>query len=146
MDKNIRQVSLYCCPSCQTMQNTTVGSRCPHCGHEIINSVAALSLDSQSRKVAKTKEKAEPPKKTPVKAHKDAEAFPYQAELERRIYSHLLSEEIDDATWLQARVECGDDKNKTETTYYKLRYRQIVESVEIEVFKKELLAEKREKP
>jgi hypothetical protein len=40
---------------------------------------------------------------------------------------------------------CEDDKDKVETTYYKLRYAQIIESGKAYKWKAEILAEKNKK-
>ena len=74
---------------------------------------------------------------------KDKKGFPYKAELQRKVFEHLLKETKDKATILQARVQCGDDKDKVRLTYYKLRYNQMLESGEINKFKERILAEKK---
>ena len=71
---------------------------------------------------------------------KDKE-YPYKAELKKNILSHLLKEEKNENTMLQAKAiskGCED----IDIIYYKLRYREIVKSGEIEKFKKEILEEK----
>jgi len=75
-----------------------------------------------------------PPRKT--------EPFPYNAELQRRVYAHLLNEKKDEATKLQALVESDGDREKAKVLYYKLRYQQIIESGEIERFKDEVFTER----
>ena len=71
--------------------------------------------------------------------------FPYMMELKRMIYAQLLKEKKDDATVFQAKVECNGDAKKAEMKYYQLRYKQIVESGEINEFKEKILAAKRKK-
>ena len=102
--------------------------------------------------------KSQPAKPLPIKTKKslvikkeqavpnrENEEFPYMAELSRRIYAHLLKETKDEATMLQAKVECGTDKDKIETTYYKLRYKQIIESGAADKLKAEILAKNQQK-
>jgi hypothetical protein len=67
--------------------------------------------------------------------------FPYKAELERRIYAHVLKEQEDEATMLQARVLCDGDSKIAKVMYCKLKYAQIVESGLVEALKKEILDE-----
>jgi len=66
-------------------------------------------------------------------------------EVERAIYSFLLEEKKDEATLLQAKVECDGDAEKAETKYYQLRYHQIVESGEINRIRERILADKSRK-
>jgi hypothetical protein len=73
------------------------------------------------------------------------EQFPYMAELKRTVYSLLLKEKKDEATMLQAKVECDGDTEKAEARYYQLRYQQIVESGKIDELKKKFLAGKKKK-
>ena len=68
-----------------------------------------------------------------------------EAEIKRTVYSLLLKEKKDEATMLQAKVECDGDLEKAEIKYYQLRYDQIVESGKINEIKKKLLAAKRKK-
>ena len=68
-----------------------------------------------------------------------------EAEIKRTVYSLLLKEKRDEATILQAKVECDGDAEKAEIKYFQLRYRQIVESGKIDEIKKRLLAAKMKK-
>jgi hypothetical protein len=68
-----------------------------------------------------------------------------EAEIKRTVYRLLLKEKKDEATMLQAKVECDGDLEKAEIRYYQLRYDQIVESGKINEIKKKLLAAKRKK-
>lgn len=68
-----------------------------------------------------------------------------EAQLKRAIFSNLLKEEKDEATMLQAKIECGDDPSKVETLYYRLRYEQVLESGEVNEIKKRLFKAKKQK-
>ena len=65
-----------------------------------------------------------------------------EAELQRTVYSLLLKEKKDEATMLQAKVECAGDTEKAEIKYYQLRYEQIIESGEINEIVDRILSEK----
>ena len=67
-----------------------------------------------------------------------------EAEIKRTIYARLLKEKKDEATMLQAKVECGGDADKAEPRYYQLRYKQIVESGESDKIREKLLGKKSE--
>ena len=150
------------CPSCNTYQHDKA-AHCLNCGYifagsekkktAIIesneenrngNAKNALTPKSQpSRTHAnKTREPLVTKKEQAMPSRSNGE-FPYTSELNRRIYAHLLKDKKDEATMLQAKVECGNDKEKIETTYYKLRYAQIAESGNVDELKAAILAEKR---
>lgn len=68
------------------------------------------------------------------------EEFPFPLELKRKIFEHLLKEtKRDEATMLQAKTLSDGNPEKAGAIYYRLRYGQIVESGEIEQFKRDLL-------
>ncbi len=71
------------------------------------------------------------------------EPFPYQAELDRRIFQFLANEEERDAaTMVQAIAESDGDKEKAKARYFKLRYRQMHEAGQLGRFMEEILEEK----
>jgi len=71
------------------------------------------------------------------------EPFPYQAELDRRIFQFLANEEERDrATMVQAIAESDGDKEKAKARYFKLRYRQMQEAGQLGRFMQEILEEK----
>ena len=65
-----------------------------------------------------------------------------EPEIERAIYAELLKEKKDEATLLQAKVECNGDAEKAETRYYHLRYEQLRESGEINGIVDKILSQK----
>jgi hypothetical protein len=71
------------------------------------------------------------------------ELFPYQAELDRRIFQFLADEkERDAATMVQAMAESDGDKDKARARYFQLRYKQMCEAGEVAEFMEEILEEK----
>jgi hypothetical protein len=71
------------------------------------------------------------------------ELFPYQAELDRRIFQFLANEEErDPATMVQAIAESDGDKEKAKARYFKLRYKQMCEAGKLAPFMEEILEEK----
>ena len=69
--------------------------------------------------------------------------FPYQAELDRRVFRFLVNEkERDGLTMVQALVESDGDKERAKAKYFRLRYKQMAEAGELERFMKEILEEK----
>jgi hypothetical protein len=77
------------------------------------------------------------------KALAGREPFPYQAELDRRIFQFLANEkERDAATMVQAIAESDGDKEKAKARYFKLRYSQICEAGQLARFMEEILEEK----
>jgi hypothetical protein len=73
--------------------------------------------------------------------------FPYQAELDRRIFQFLAHEKARDAaTMVQAMAESDGDKDKAKARYFKLRYRQMYEAGELAGFMEEILEEKAIRP
>jgi hypothetical protein len=69
--------------------------------------------------------------------------FPYQAELDRRIFQFLINEkERDAATMAQAIAESDGDKEKAKARYFKLRYKQMCEGGKLAGFMEEILEEK----
>jgi hypothetical protein len=71
------------------------------------------------------------------------EPFPYQAELDRRIFQFLANEkQRDAATMVQAIAESDGDKEKAKAKYFKLRHRQIYEAGQLAGFMEEILEEK----
>ena len=68
--------------------------------------------------------------------------YPYKAELTLKVLSHLLKEDKNVNTMLQAKVISKSCEDKIENTYYQLRVHATVTSGEIEKFKKQILAEK----
>jgi hypothetical protein len=69
--------------------------------------------------------------------------FPYQAELDRRVFEFLANEEERDvATMVQAMAESDGDKEKAKARYFRLRYKQMGEAGELVQFMKEILEEK----
>lgn len=105
--------------------------------------VAPLSTESEVAKSSGIKkDQTELSQSDQIESIEGTKEFPYNAELKRRIFAYLVKEEKDEPTMIQARVECDGDNDKVETTYYRLRYQQIVESGKIERFKKVILMEK----
>jgi hypothetical protein len=75
------------------------------------------------------------------------EPFPYQAELDRRVFRFLANEkQRDRATMVQAIAESDGDKEKAKARYFKLRYRQMYEAGELAQFMEEILEEKTMRP
>ena len=75
------------------------------------------------------------------------EPFPYQAELDRRVFEFLANEEErDGATMVQAMAESDGDREKAKARYFKLRHKQMGEAGEIVQFMKEILKEKTRSP
>jgi hypothetical protein len=71
------------------------------------------------------------------------ELFPYQAELDRRIFQFLADEqERDAATMVQAMAESEGDKDKARAKYFQLRYKQMYEAGEVAEFMEEILEKK----
>ena len=71
------------------------------------------------------------------------EPFPYQAELDRRVFEFLANEvKRDGPTMIQAMAESDGDKEKAKARYFKLRYKQMSEAGELAQFMKEILIEK----
>ena len=71
------------------------------------------------------------------------EPFPYQAELDRRVFEFLANEEErDGATMIQAMAESDGDREKAKARYFKLRHKQMGEAGELARFMKEILKEK----
>ncbi|MCK4486754.1 MAG: hypothetical protein KAU38_08350 [Desulfobacterales bacterium] len=71
------------------------------------------------------------------------EPFPYQAELDRRVFESLANEEErDGATMIQAMAESDGDKEKAKARYFRLRYKQMNEAHELARFMREILEEK----
>ncbi len=71
------------------------------------------------------------------------EPFPYQAELDRRVFKFLANEVIrDEPTMIQAMAESDGDKEKAKARYFKLRYKQMSEAGELAQFMKEILVER----
>jgi hypothetical protein len=69
--------------------------------------------------------------------------FPYQAELDRRVFRFLVNEkERDGATMVQALAESDGDKERAKARYFTLRYKQMAEAGELARFMKEILEEK----
>ena len=69
--------------------------------------------------------------------------FPYQAELDRRVFRFLVNEkERDGATMVQAIAESDGDKERAKARYFRLRYKQMAEAGELARFMKEILEEK----
>ncbi|HID30130.1 MAG TPA: hypothetical protein EYP19_09015 [Desulfobacterales bacterium] len=69
--------------------------------------------------------------------------FPYQAELDRRVFHFLVNEkERDGATMVQALAESDGDKERAKARYFRLRYKQMAEAGELARFMKEILEEK----
>jgi len=125
--------------------NSTIEEKRPHpvSNKKAIPREAPISLEKLPQKPIHLNS----PNSSPIsigghEVSKKNDEFPYKAELERRAYAYLLKEEKDEATMLQAKVMCDGDTEKADVIYYKLRYQQIVESGEIEKFRKAILAEK----
>ena len=75
------------------------------------------------------------------------EPFPYQAELDRRVFEFLANEEErDGATMIQALAESDGDREKAKARYFRLRYKQMGEAGEVARFMKEILEEKTRSP
>jgi hypothetical protein len=73
--------------------------------------------------------------------------FPYQGELDRRIFQFLADEEErDPATMVQAIAESDGDKEKAKARYFKLRYKQMCEAGKLARFMQEILEEKATRP
>jgi hypothetical protein len=71
------------------------------------------------------------------------EPFPYQAELDRRVFEFLANEvKRDGPTMIQAMAESDGDQEKAKARYFKLRYKQMSEAGELAQFMKEILVEK----
>jgi hypothetical protein len=71
------------------------------------------------------------------------EPFPYQAELDRRVFEFLANEEErDGATMIQAMAESDGDREKAKARYFKLRHKQMSEAGKLARFMKEILKEK----
>lgn len=71
------------------------------------------------------------------------EPFPYQAELDRRVFEFLANEvKRDGPTMIQAMAESDGDKEKAKARYFKLRYKQMSEAGELAQFMKEILVER----
>ena len=71
------------------------------------------------------------------------EPFPYQAELDRRVFEFLANEvKRDEPTMIQAIAESDGDKEKAKARYFKLRYKQMSEAGELSQFMKEILVER----
>ncbi len=71
------------------------------------------------------------------------EPFPYQAELDRRVFEFLANEVIrDEPTMIQAMAESDGDKEKAKARYFKLRYKQMSEAGELAQFMKKILVER----
>ncbi len=71
------------------------------------------------------------------------EPFPYQAELDRRVFEFLANEEERDGpTMVQAMAESDGDKEKAKARYFKLRYKQMDEAGGLARFMKEILEER----
>lgn len=69
--------------------------------------------------------------------------FPYQAELDRRVFEFLANEEErDGATMIQALAESDGDREKAKARYFRLRHKQMGEAGEVARFMKEILEEK----
>ena len=69
--------------------------------------------------------------------------FPYQAELDRRVFRFLVNEKArDGATMVQAMAESDGDKERAKARYFRLRYKQMAEAGELARFMKEILEEK----
>nr|MBC8420879.1 DUF2628 domain-containing protein [Desulfobacterales bacterium] len=155
------------CPSCNTYQFSKK-LICPNCGYNLAESETEKTSSYQSTEAKKSdiaeetpKQKWQaltekrPPDKTlgneagqsakegEVMPNNEIEEFPYMAELNRRIYARLLKEERDEASMLQAKAECGGNEDKIEAAYYKIRYKQVIESGEVDELKAEILAEKK---
>ncbi len=74
----------------------------------------------------------------------DREPFPFQAELDRRIFDFLANEkEKDPATMIQAMAESDGNKQRAAAKYFKLRYKQMDEAGELGRFMNRILKEKR---
>ena len=75
------------------------------------------------------------------------EPFPFQAELDRRVFEFLANEvQRDGPTMIQAMAESDGDKEKAKARYFKLRYKQMSEAGELARFMKEILEEKARLP
>ena len=75
------------------------------------------------------------------------EPFPYQAELDRRVFRFLaIEKERDGATMLQAIAESDGDKERAKAKYFRLRYKQMAEAGDLARFMKEILEEKARSP
>ena len=75
------------------------------------------------------------------------EPFPFQAELDRRVFEFLANEvKRDGPTMIQAMAESDGDQEKAKARYFKLRYKQMSEAGELAQFMKEILEEKARLP
>ena len=71
------------------------------------------------------------------------EPFPFQAELDRRVFEFLAKEVTRDGpTMIQAMAESDGDREKAKARYFKLRYKQMSEAGELAQFMKEILEKK----
>lgn len=75
------------------------------------------------------------------------EPFPYQAELDRRVFEFLANEEErDQATMVQAMVESDGNEQRAKAIYFKLRYKQMDQAGEFARFMEEILEQKARPP
>ena len=107
------------------------GQYCYACSEKIRNAVEEKTREEEHHR------------KTIQNALTGREPFPYQAELDRRVFRFLANERNrDGATMLQAMAESDGDEERAKARYFRLRYKQMAEAGDLAWFMKEILEEK----